>query len=889
MKLLLVDGHGLAYRSYYAMIRSPLTNTRGENTSAEFGFLRTMLALRREEEPDAVLVCFDPKGKSFRHEMDPEYKANRPHMPDDLRSSMGQIHEFLNLAGIAQLRLEGYEADDLLASAASRAAAEGWEVLLHSGDKDLCQLAGPKVTILRPGAGKRPSSRMGPAEVEEEFGVPPERILDLLSLVGDSSDNIPGVAGLGPKGAVKLLAEHGDLEGVLAATETLKGKQKEKLEAGRESALRSRELVRLKDDLDLEDDTGDWHPRDGDPEALRAWLMDRGFQSLMGEFEGEAPRAGGEYLLVQDREALESLAKELRKAGRFAVDTETTGLDPLLAEMVGLSFSSEEGRGHYVPVAGRCFGEGLPLEDIQDALAPILADPKLEKLGQNLKYDADILERHGMPLASPTGDSMLMSYCINPARRSHGLDALVLELFAHEMIPFSGLFEKGDKEKDIRKVPVERLGEYASEDADYTLRLANQLEPELAKTGVEKLYRELEMPVSEVLRRMEGAGIDLDEKHLARLSKKMEKDLAKLVESIHKEAGREFAIGSPKQLSEVLFEDMGIKPIKKTKTGYSTDDEVLTELEGEHPIAGMVRQWRENSKLKSTYVDTLPLTVNPDTGRVHTRFNQAVAATGRLSSSDPNLQNIPIRSELGREIRKAFVAAEGKLLLSLDYSQVELRILAHLCGDENLREAFEGEHDIHRWTAAKLLGKEEEAVVREERDRAKMVNYGVLYGMGARGMASRLGIAREEAQAFISDYFAAFPGIRDWTQSLLAQARADGFVSTLMGRVRPLPEIGSSNGRLRSFAERAAVNTPIQGSAADLIKLAMLRVDEILRKDFTDCALLLQVHDELLFEVPEDQVDAVLPPLREAMETVGDLEVALKVDAGQGKNWLEAH
>ncbi|MBC8366833.1 DNA polymerase I, partial [bacterium] len=357
----------------------------------------------------------------------------------------------------------------------------------------------------------------------------------------------------------------------------------------------------------------------------------------------------------------------------------------------------------------------------------------------------------------------------------------------------------------------------------------------------------------------------------------------------HKEAGREFSIASPKQLSEVLFTDMGIKPIKKTKTGFSTDDEVLSELEGEYPIASMVKQWRENSKLKSTYVDTLPLTVNPNTGRVHTRFNQAVAATGRLSSSDPNLQNIPIRSELGREIRKAFVAEKGNLLLSLDYSQVELRILAHLCGDEALREAFAGEHDIHKWTAAKLLGKGEDEVQREERDRAKMVNYGVLYGMGARGMASRLGIDREEAQAFISDYFAAFPGIREWSNSILAQARADGFVSTIMGRVRPLAEINSSNGRLRSFAERAAVNTPIQGSAADLIKLAMLRVDEILQKDHPDCRLLLQVHDELLFELPENRVNAVLPALREAMETVGDLDVPLKVDAGSGRNWLEAH
>ena len=889
MKLLLVDGHALAYRSYFAMIRTPLSNARGENTSAEFGFLRTLMALRRDEQPDAILVCFDPKGKSFRHEMDPEYKAGRPPMPDDLRASMGQIHEFLNLAGISQLRMEGFEADDVLATATKRAAAEGWDVLLHSGDKDLCQLAGPKVTILRPGAGKRPSSRMGAAEVEEEFGVAPERILDLLSLTGDTADNIPGVKGLGPKGAVKLLREYGDLEGVLAAAENLSAGQRKKLEEGREEALRSRELVRLKDDIEIEDGTEDWHPREGDADGLRDWLMDRGFQSLVGEFEGEAPAAEGDYQLVQSRKALDALAKELKSAGRFAVDTETTGLDPLLAEMVGLSVCAEEGRAYYLPVEGLCFGEGLSLEEIQEVMAPLMADGKIIKIGQNLKYDADILERHGLPLGGPTGDSMLMSYCLNPARRSHGLDALVLELLAHEMIPYSGLFEKGDKEKDIRKVPLEHLGKYAAEDADFTLRLANMLEPELKKAGLEKLYSELEIPVSQVLRRAEGAGIALDEKHLAKLSVKMEKDLADLVGRIHKEAGREFSIGSPKQLSEVLFVDMGIKPIKKTKTGFSTDDEVLTELEGEHPIASMVKQWRENSKLKSTYVDTLPLTINPNTGRVHTRFNQAVAATGRLSSSDPNLQNIPIRSELGREIRKAFVAEKGNLLLSLDYSQVELRILAHLCGDEALREAFAGEHDIHKWTAAKLLGKSEDEVEREERDRAKMVNYGVLYGMGARGMASRLGIDREEAQAFISDYFAAFPGIREWSNSVLAQARADGFVSTMMGRVRPLAEINSSNGRLRSFAERAAVNTPIQGSAADLIKLAMLRVDDLLQKDHPDCKLLLQVHDELLFELPENRVEAVLPPLREAMESVGDLDVALKVDAGSGRNWLEAH
>jgi DNA polymerase I len=889
MKLLLIDGHALAYRSYFAMIRNPLSNARGENTSAEFGFLRALLALRRDENPDALLVCFDPKGKTFRHKMDPEYKANRPRMPEDLRASLGHISEFLNLAGISQLRIEGYEADDLLASATRRAQREGWEVLLHSGDKDLCQLAAADVTILRPGVGKRPSSRMGPDEVKNEFGVSPERILDYLSLVGDSSDNIPGVAGLGPKGAVKLLAEYGDLESVLDAAANLSPKQREKLEAGRESALHAREMIRLREDLELDTATEDWNPKDGDIEGLRAWLLDRGFQSLISAFEGGEAEAKADYILVQDSRALLNLAQTLREAGRFAVDTETTGLDPRRATMVGLSVSVEEGRAFYLPVDGLCFGEGLPLVEIRKVLAPVFADSSLEKIGQNLKYDAEILERAGLPLAGPFEDTMLLSYCLNPSRRSHGLDALSLELLAHEMIPYSGLFEKGDREKDIRKVPVGILGEYAAEDADYTLRLANLLGPELKKAGLEKLYRELEIPVAEVLRRMETVGIALDETHLSKLSLKMASNLESLVTRIHKEAGREFSIASPKQLSEILFVEMGIKPVKKTKTGYSTDDEVLGELESKHPIAALVREWREISKLKNTYVDSLPLAVNPETGRVHTSFNQAVAATGRLSSSNPNLQNIPIRKELGREIRKAFTAEKGNRLISLDYSQVELRILAELCGDEALREAFAGEHDIHRWTAARLLAKDEGEVLREERDRAKMINYGVLYGMGARGMASRLGIEREEAQVFIDDYFAAFPRIREWTQNLLAQARADGFVSTMMGRVRHLSEINSSNGRLRSFAERAAVNTPIQGSAADLIKLAMLRVDEILRNDFQDCSLLLQVHDELLFEVPEGRVEEIIPHLQDAMETVGDLELPLKVDVGVGHDWLEAH
>jgi len=889
VKLLLIDGHGLAYRSYFAMIRSPLSNARGENTSAEFGFLRTLMALRRDERPDAILVCFDPKGKNFRHRIYPGYKANRPSMPEDLRSSLERIREFLNLAGISQLRQEGFEADDLLASAALRARREGWEVLLHSGDKDLCQLAAPGLTILRPGAGKRPAGRLGVDEVRDEFGVSPEQLLDYLSLVGDSADNIPGVAGLGPKGAAKLISEHGDLDAVLEAAESLGPRQREKLEVGRESALRARELIRLRDDLPIEGAIADWTPGEGDPAGLRAWLLDRGFQTLVAAFEGDGAESETDYGIIRDRKSLETLARRLRRAGRFAVDTETTGLDPLRCSMVGLSVASEEGRASYLPVAGACFGEGLPLDEIREILGPVLADPKIVKLGQNIKFDAHVLKRHGLPLSGPLGDSMLLSYCLNPSRRSHGLDALALDLLTHSMIPYSSLFDKRDREKDIRKLPLDQLGEYAAEDADYTLRLVNRLEPELRRAGLESLYRDLELPLAEVLGRMEEAGIALDREHLAALSGKMEADLEALVRRIHEAAGREFSIGSPKQLSRVLFEELGIKPTKKTKTGFSTDDEVLSELEREHPIAGMVRQWREISKLKSTYADSLPSAVNPDTGRVHTKFNQAVASTGRLSSSDPNLQNIPIRSELGREIRKAFVAEEGKLLLSLDYSQVELRILAHLSGDGALREAFESGGDIHRWTSARLLGKDESAVTREERDRAKMVNYGVLYGMGARGMASRLGIGREAAQAFIDDYFAAFPGIREWTGKLLAQVREDGFVSTLMGRVRPLPEIGSSNGRLRSFAERAAVNTPIQGSAADLIKLAMLRVDKILREDFPDCALLLQVHDELLFEAPRDRIDALLPPLVDAMENVGELEVPLKVDAGSGLNWLEAH
>lgn len=891
MKLLLIDGHALAFRSYYALIRSPLTNSAGENTSAEFGFLRTLLALRREQKPDAILVAFDPPGGSFRHQRYPAYKAQRAETPPELRASVEQLKHFLPLAGIAVETRPGYEADDLLASAARQAAAAGWQVRIASADKDLCQLVDERIHLLRPASGAKPARELGPAEVAEEFGVPPEKIRDHLSLTGDSADNVPGVAGIGEKGSAKLLAEFTSLDALYANLEAISAPAlRRKLEAGREQAYLARELIGLVEDLPLPAPEAAWVPAPPAREAVQEWLVGRGFQSLIGEFLGGGePAPAADYRCIEDGASLAALGARLAAAARFAVDTETTGLDPLADALVGVSVALAPGEAWYLPVAGRCAGSGLALVDLQAALGPALASERVEKLAQNLKFDAQILARHGLPIAGPCFDTMLASYCVDPGRRSHGLDALALELLGHQMMPYEALFAAGDKERDIAQVPLERLTHYAAEDADFTLRLADALAPALEAAGVERLFRELEMPLVPVLSAMEEAGIGLDTAQLAALGERMEAVRVELEAKIHAAAGRAFTIGSPKQLAAVLFEELKLPAGRKTKTGYSTDEQVLGELAGEHPIAGWVLEWRELTKLKSTYVEVLPAMVLPRTGRVHTRFNQAVAATGRLSSSDPNLQNIPIRSELGKEIRRAFVPAPGLKLASFDYSQVELRILAALCGDATLGEAFAAERDIHRWTAARLTGKAEAEITREERDRAKTVNFGVLYGMGAHGLAQRLRIPRGEAQRFIEEYFAAFPGVRRWIDETLLAARRDGAVSTLLGRRRALPELASSNPALRAFGERVAINTPIQGSAADLIKLAMLRVHDWLGASGLDARLLLQVHDELLFEAAPGELEALAAGVIPLMEGVGDLAVPLKVEWGSGDNWLEAH
>ncbi len=892
MKLLIVDGHALAYRSYYAMIRNPLSNSSGENTSAEFGFLLAYQATLREKSPDAVLVCFDPVGKTFRHERYVEYKAQRPKMPQDLRDSIAKIQEYLDLIGTRWLRIEGFEADDVMATAARMAESEGWDVLLMTGDKDMCQIVSDKVRLLRPAAGKRPAGELDPAGVEAEFGVKPRAILDYLSLIGDSSDNVPGVPGLGPKGAVKLLAAHPNLDAIYANLDAIEPKGvRNKLEQGRESAELSRELIRLVEDVEIGEGLMEWSPGKPDIEGLKAWLLGRGFQSMVAELEKPAEEAEDkkDYPIIQDEAAIAELAQTLKKAGRFAVDTETTSLDPSKAELVGMSFSWENGCACYLPVAGACMGDGLSLDLLQAALAPLLADDGLQKVAQNLKYDARVLARHGLPIAGPCFDTMLASYCVDPSRRSHGLDNLALDLLGHGMIPYDSLFEKGDKEKDIKQVPLELLGPYAAEDADLTLQLADLLDPALDENGVRDLFEQFEMPLVPVLSDMEEAGIGLDVKALGRSSIEMETARAELSKKIFEAAGREFTIGSPKQLSAILFDEMGLPTGKRIKTGFSTDEQVLSGLAGEHDIAGWVLEWRELSKLKSTYVDSLPTMVNAETGRVHTRYNQAVAATGRLSSSDPNLQNIPIRSKLGKSIRATFIAPPGRLLASFDYSQIELRILAHLSGDEALREAFASDRDIHRWTAARIGGIEEDEVDRDARDRSKVVNYGVLYGMGARGLAGRLRISRDEAQGFIDEYFASFPGIKIWIDTVLMEARTNAATSTLFGRRRALPEINSSNGRLRSFAERVAVNTPIQGTAADLIKRAMIDVAAALTDSKIDARMLLQVHDELIFEVAEGELDALVELIRPLMERAPELNVALIVDWGSGKNWLEAH
>jgi DNA polymerase-1 len=850
-----------------------------------------------------MFACvFDSEEETERHREYSDYKAHREEMPDDLSPQFPVIVEMLEAMGIPVVIKPGYEADDIIATLAKEAEAEGIDVRIVTGDKDLFQLLSDRVRIIRPGRGTNLKDVAGPEIVDEKYGLHPDQVADLLALMGDSADNIPGVKGIGEKTALKLLHDFGSLDAILERSAEIEPAHvRRKIEEGREGALMSKDLVTLVD-VPLDITCKQLKLGKRDDEVLLDMLLDLEFTQVIKELDlgRSVLDSTVDYSLV-DEAGLQKLASMLTEAGAFALDTETTSLDPLEAQLVGISFCCEEGRAFYVPVESCGIKENtglfdleedsscIPLEKVREVLGPVLERPATEKTGHNIKYDLKVLEAHGLPVGNVKWDTMIASYCLDPSRRSHSLDNLSMDHFRHRMIPYQELFEKGDRTKDIRTVPLERLSYYACEDADYTLRLRELFEPQLDGTDAGVLFTDIEMPLSFVLKGMELEGMGVDTKKLKSLSGKVSVELDRLTGEIYELAGETFNINSGKQLQQILFEKLGLPSSRKTKTGMSTDVRILTELAVESPIAGLILEYRQLTKLAGTYIDALPKLVSGKTGRIHTSFNQTVTATGRLSSSDPNLQNIPIRTELGRSIRKTFIPREGNILVDADYSQIELRIMAHLSGDPELVAAFREKADIHTRTASRIFGVAEEEVTHDMRSRAKTINFGVMYGQGPRALSQQLRIPFDEAKEFIDEYFEKYPGIRDFIDRSKESAREKGYSETLLGRRRPLPEIKSGDGRLRSFAERIAVNMPIQGTAADMIKIAMINIDAAIAEEGLGARMVLQVHDELVFDVPFGEKERVIELVRNKMEAAVDLDVPLKVEVDTGSNWLEAH
>ncbi len=885
-RLFLIDGSSYIYRAYYAIRH--LSNSQGMATNAIYGFTNMLLKVMRDLKPDQLAVIFDSKGPTFRKDIYPEYKANRAAMPEDLVPQIPYIKRVVEAFGLPGIEMPGFEADDIIATLAKKFAAQGMDITVVTGDKDLMQIVNDRIHLLDTMKDKV----YGPAEVAERFGAA-DKVIEVQALSGDSSDNIPGVPGIGEKTAKMLIDEYGDIETLLASLDQLKGKRRENLEKFADLARLSKKLVTLVDNLDLEVDDHAFALTEPDREALTKLFRECEFYKLLQEFAVDTKdRAeGAGYRAVLTESGLAELVAALEGSERFAFDTETTSLDAMRAELVGLSFAVTAGEAWYVPVGHHYLGmpEQLPLDRVLDTVRPLLASPRHLKIGQNLKYDILVLARAGVEVGGPIYDTMLASYLANPAARSHGMDNLAAELLNYQTISYSEVAGSGKKQIGFEEVEVEKATTYAAEDADITLRLYEKLVLMVTEQQQDKLLNDVEIPLLQILVGMERAGIRIDPEFLGGLSADMEKKLTVLEADIHQLAGGPFNIGSPKQLGEVLFENLGLPKGKKTKTGWSTDVEVLNNLAEEHEIAAKILDYRSLMKLKGTYTDALPKLIHPETGRIHTSFNQAVTATGRLSSSDPNLQNIPIRTEEGRRIREGFVPSDGCVLLSADYSQVELRILAHMADEPALKEAFARGEDIHRSTASEVLGLFPEMVTDEQRRAAKAINFGVVYGISAFGLAKQLGINRREAQQFIDTYFERYPGIRTFMDACIAEAREKMYVTTLLGRRCAIPEINSKNGAVRGYAERNAINYPVQGSAADIIKLAMVRIAARLAEQGLKARMLLQVHDELVFDVPHAELEKVSALVKSEMQGAVDLSVPLLVEVGSGSNWREAH
>ena len=883
--LYLVDGSTYVFRAYHA-VRN-LSNAEGLPTNAVFGFTSMLLKLIQSEEPTHLGMVMDTKEPSFRSALYPAYKAHRPPVPEDLLLQFPYVHQVVEGFRIPLLLAPGFEADDVVATLTRAAVEAGFRVVVVSSDKDLAQLVGPQVTMLDTMVDKRYT----PRAVEEKWGVAPGQIVDYLALCGDASDNIPGVKGIGAKGAATLLRDYDSLQGIYANLGAFKGKRRENLENCRDEAFLSQRLATLRFDAPVPLDLDALALREPDSEALYPLFRDLGFRRFANRYQPEAKPIERDFRTVLDEDGLAELKAAIDAAGELAFDLETTSLSTVDAEIVGLSFATDGVRAWYVPVAHRGLGAPaqLSLERVIEVLGPALADPAVKRYAQNHKYDVSILTRLGVEVGPVHFDPMLASYVLDSTTHRHNLDELAAQWLAHQTIKYEDVTGKGKNQVPFAHVPVEQATTYACEDAQITFRLVELLRPRVEEEGLLPLLDELELPLARVIGRMEMNGLAVDADQLRTMSRALAEQMVTREREAHEAAGLAFNPGSPKQLAEVLFDRLGLPVRRKTKTGRSTDSDVLASLESHHPLPGIVLAWRRVQKLRSTYAETLPRLVNERTGRIHSSFHQAATATGRLSSSDPNLQNIPVRTEEGRAIRAAFVAPEGRLFLSADYSQIELRVLAHLSRDPALVRAFAEGADIHTRTAAEIYDVLPMAVTREQRTHAKAINFGIVYGMGANRLAGDLGITRKEAKAIIARYFERYAGIKRYLDETLEGARATGEVRTLLGRRRPLPDIRSKSPRMRSIAERMAINTPVQGSAADLIKLAMLRAQASLDERGLATKLVLQVHDELVFEVPEAELAPVTTLVREAMEGAHALRVPLRIDIHTGRNWSEAH
>ncbi|MBI3363278.1 MAG: DNA polymerase I [Ignavibacteriae bacterium] len=939
-RLFLLDGMALAYRAYFSFISRPLINSKGENTSAIFGFVNTLMKILNDEKPDHIAVVFDTKQPTFRHLMYQPYKATRQKMPEELSGQLEKLKEVVRAFNVPSVEVPGFEADDIMGTLARRAEKEGIETYLVTGDKDFMQLISPFIKMYRPGKRGDDWEILDETAVREKFGVPPEQVIDVLALIGDKSDNIPGVYGIGEKTAIPLVQEFGSVENILQNIHKVAQKSSaQKLEQYHDDALLSKKLVTIDTNVPVAIDFHRLSAKPCDDAKLLRLFTDLEFRSLIKKFTPTEAAAKEStefdtakleysdiatdkhtYHLVATEKQFNAFLKVLKKAGIFAFDTETSSVDPLRAELIGLSFAITSGEAWYISIVetsgqntkrtvqkaalsqnsqGRkkqsadlftdnlsSFDDtknsiaepieqlhhiGLPIDDVLRELSPILTNPAIKKVGQNIKYDMLVLLAHGVRLQGAAFDTMVANYILRPDGQ-HNLDALAAEHLQYKMISYEDLVGKGKDQKALREIDVGKIADYSAEDADITWRLYTILKQKLTDLGQLELCETIEFPLISVLADVEYAGVSL------------------VTRDIYQLCGEEFNINSTQQLSKILFEKLQLSATRKTKTGYSTDASVLEELRGKHAVIELLLEYRQLQKLKSTYIDAMPALINPQTGRIHTSFNQAIAATGRLSSSNPNLQNIPIRTEIGRGIRKAFIPGKpGHRILSADYSQIEMRIMAHISGDETLSQAFMDGEDIHTTTAARVYNVPVNDVSKEMRRNMKQVNYGIMYGIGPFGLSSRLSISQTEAKDLITRYFNRFPKVKQWIGDTLAKTRHDGYTATLLGRRRYFPDINSRNFNVRSNAERQAINMPIQGTAADMIKLAMINIYSRLRDEGIDAKMILQVHDELVFEIAKSMEHRAGKLVMEEMKNALPLSVPIEVEVGIGKNWLEAH